>query len=256
MTEISLDIEIKNILNSIGIYDVGFASVDLWDSDPLVSSRINPESRPSSILQHSKTAIVFGIPIPYATLQTAPSIAYSQMYGAINTMLDQAALRLSMELMARGYSAMPIPRDGYHGIKGLRESSSAFFSHRHASYLAGMGTFGVNNVIITPNHGPRIRWVTVLTDADLPSGKPLDKEVCIHCDKCVKACPNSALRSGHYPQIITNKDACIDRSEELAKQKISPCGLCIAVCPIGIKKNAPKPSEESVDVIRSYVYKG
>ena len=248
-----LESDLRTIARSMGIVDIGFASADLWDSDPLVTSRIVPGGRPKSIMIGCRSAIILGIPISNATVQTAPSIAYNHAYKNINTMLDIAAQRIAMELMARGFEAMPIPRDGYHGITGLRDTASAFFSHRHAAYLAGMGTFGVNNVIITPRNGPRIRWVTILTDAELESGRPLTEEVCIHCNKCVKACPQNALRPGHYPDCITDKERCIDRSEMLAKKGISPCGLCVAACPIGLTERSARPTQESKEIIQSYV---
>ena len=245
--------EIVDIARQLGIIDIGFADACLWDSDPLVSGRIATMNRPASIMQGSKTAIVMGIPIPHSTLMTAPSIAYNQMYKNVNSMLDMAAHRITMELMARGYQAMPIPRDGYHGIQGLRDTPSAFFSHRHAAYLAGLGTFGVNNIIITPRNGPRIRWVTVLTDAVIEGSGPMEKEVCIHCNRCVRICPQKALRPGNYPDCITDKDRCIDRSEMLAKKGISPCGLCIAVCPVGLPDDAtPGPTDEAKAMIQSY----
>ena len=248
--------EITDIARRLGIVDIGFADVALWDTDPIVSGRIAQKNRPASVMQGSRTAIVLGIPIPYSTLLTAPSIAYNHMYKNINAMLDMAAQRVSMELMAMGYQAMPVPRDGYHGIQGLRDVPAAFFSHRHAAYLAGMGTFGVNNIIITPRNGPRIRWVTVLTDAVIEGDGPLEEEVCIHCNRCVKACPQNALRPGRYPECITDKERCIDRSEILAKQGISPCGLCIAACPVGLPKGiVTGPTDEAKDEIRSYVKK-
>lgn len=250
---IRLKEKLKAVAESCGIYEIGFADVSLWDSDPLVLSRISPERRPSSILSGSKTVIVIGIPISQAVLDTAPSIAYAHAYKNINAMLDMATQRIAMELMNLGYDAMPLPRDGYHGIGGLRESPTAFFSHRHAAYLAGLGTFGNNNVILTEKYGPRIRFSSVITNAELSCGKPMEKDLCLYCNKCVKACPSEALDSGMYPKFITRKESCIDYSEILAKQGISPCGRCIAACPVGRKQNAGTPSEESIAVIRRYV---
>ena len=134
----SIGKKLKEILRGMGIEVVGFAPVSGWDTDPLVSSRVAPVSRPRSIMKNARSVIVIGIPISPATLGTAPSIAYSEAYKVINTMLDQSSQRVAMELMALGYDAMPIPRDGYHGLDGLRESPNAFFSHRHAAYLAGL----------------------------------------------------------------------------------------------------------------------
>ena len=253
---VDLKNELVGIARSMGIIDIGFADTGLWSTDPIVSGRIRPANRPTSVMQGSRTAVVMGMPLPYATLATAPSIAYSQMYKNVNSMLDIAAHRMAVELMARGFQSMPIPRDGYHGINGLRDSPDAFFSHRHAAYLAGMGTFGTNNVIITPRNGPRIRWVTVLTDAVIEGGGPMKDDVCIHCNRCVKACPVDALVPGNYPDVITRKTGCIDRAEILARQGISPCGLCIAACPVGLPKgSALRPSDEAKAEIQSYVKK-
>ena len=244
--------KLKEVLRGMGIEVVGFAPVSAWDTDPLVSSRIEPVSRPKSIMKNARSVIVIGIPISPATLSTAPSIAYAEAYKVINTMLDQTSQRVAMELMALGYDAMPIPRDGYHGLDGLRESASAFFSHRHAAYLAGLGTFGENNMLISAEYGPGIRYTSILTDAELPYGYPLGSEVCIHCGQCVRACPKGALTRGLYPENITDKDKCIDRSAELNEKGISPCGLCISVCPIGKTYNGTYQTPEALERIRSY----
>jgi epoxyqueuosine reductase QueG len=51
--------------------------------------------------------------------------------------------------------------------------------------------------------------------------------------RCVKSCPVSALGGDAYPAGLTNKDACSARSEALLRRFISPCGICIKVCPVG-----------------------
>ena len=248
----SVDKKLKEVLGNLGIEVVGYAPVSSWDNDPLVSDRVAPVSRPSSIMKNARSVIVIGIPVPEATIDTAPSIAYAEAYKVINTMLDQATQRIAMELMIMGFDAMPIPRDGYHGLKGLRESPTAFFSHRHAAYLAGLGTFGENNLLLSPEYGPMIRYSSVITSAVLPYDYPLAAEVCIHCGMCVRNCPVGALSRGEYPENITDKSKCIDRSADLAAEGISPCGLCIAVCPIGRALNKKHQSDEALELIRSY----
>ena len=56
--------EITDIARHLGIVDIGFADVALWDTDPIVSGRIARKNRPASVMQGSRTAIVLGIPIP------------------------------------------------------------------------------------------------------------------------------------------------------------------------------------------------
>ncbi len=248
----SLMDRISELCRSMGIVDLGVADPEAWDSDQLVSSRISQECRPLSIMPDARSVIVIGIPIQQTVLDTAPSIAYRHLYSTVNTMLDQCAQRIAMELISEGFRAVAIPRDGYHGISGLMERPDAFFSHRHSAYLAGLGSFGQNNVILTRRYGPRIRFTSVITSAELPAGNPSGEDLCIGCGLCMEACPSKAIPDSPYPLGITDKPACVAESARLAAMSISPCGRCISVCPVG-KESGPSPTDEAIRRIREYV---
>ena len=59
-----------------------------------------------------------------------------------------------------------------------------------------------------------------------------------------------AHASGTSPQ--TGYYAVLQAAGELAAKGVSPCGRCIAVCPIGDDR-CPSPTDEAIDLIRSYV---
>lgn len=244
---------IKDVARAMGITDVSVADASAWDTDPLVSSRIAVPGRPLSILPTAKSVIVIGVPLQKAILATAPSIYYKSLYDTVNILLDQAGERIALELGAEGFDAVYVPRDGYHGLAGLKMYQSAFFSHRHAAYLAGMGTFGINNAILTPDHGPRMRFTSIITSAELPSGGPMKRELCIKCRKCTKACPGEAIGDKPYPESVVRKERCLEVSAELAAKGISPCGRCIAVCPVGRDNSDPVPTDAAIAEIRKYV---
>ena len=136
-------------------------------------------------------------------------------------------------LTADGHPSVWIPRDGYGSISVLLETPVAFFSHRHAAFLAGLGNFGTNNMLLTPEFGPRVRFASILTSAEIKPDPLLEKPLCIRCQRCVEACPVHALDEGDYPAALTDKKTCAIRSEALAKRFMSPCGICIKVCPVG-----------------------
>ena len=104
----------------------------------------------------------------------------------------------------------------------------------------------MNNAIITPEYGPRIRFGSVLTAADLPPDPLREDDLCTRCMKCVEACPAGALDGRDYPEGRTDKAACTENSADLARRRISPCGICIAVCPVGEDRQhyAPAGGEE------------
>ena len=243
---------IEEVCRGLGIFDVGTADAGMWDTDPLVSARIGRGGRPRDLMPDARSVIVIGIPIQRTVLNTAPSILYNHLYNTVNTMLDQAAERIALELMSMGHHAVAIPRDGYHGLAGLRDDPSAFFSHRHAAYLAGMGTFGYNNMLLTEKYGPRIRLASIVTSAQLRSGSPMDRQLCTGCRKCVRECPANAVSDAGYPDGTTKKQRCVGISASLAAKGVSPCGRCIAVCPIG-NDRCPPPTDEAIRLIRSYV---
>jgi epoxyqueuosine reductase len=211
---------------------VGIANVERWEDPPFLPW-MPEEFYPQSIFPEARSVIVIGLPIPLPVLETAPSIYYRELYNTVNSLLDQYTYRLASFLTDQGYPSVFVPRDGYGGIQVLLQNPIAFFSHRHAAYLAGLGVFGVNNMILTPEYGPRVRFGSIFTTAELPPDPILDVALCTRCMQCVQMCPSGALETKDYPQGRTDRYACAAHSAELNTRYISPCGICIKVCPIG-----------------------
>jgi epoxyqueuosine reductase len=223
---------ITKFCSGLGVPLVGCAPAERWEAPP-IEPLVPEEFFPASIVPETRTVIVIGIPVSLPAVETSPSIWYHEEYRTVNTLLDINAHRIASWLNARGYASVALPRDGYGHISILKERPLAFFSHRHAAFLAGLGTFGVNNVILTPAFGPRVRFTSVFTEAVIPPDPVQEEPLCTRCMLCVRACPVHALPGDDYPEGLTDKRACAARSEELFRRSISPCGLCIRVCPVG-----------------------
>ncbi len=211
---------------------VGIASIDRWKKPPF-SPWVPEEFYPQSIYPEAKSVIVIGLPITLPVLETSPSVYYRELYNTVNTLLDQYTYKIANFLTDIGYPSIFVPRDGYGNIQVLLENPIAFFSHRHAALLAGLGTFGVNNMILTPEYGPRVRFGSIFSTAELTPNAVLETELCTRCMLCVKKCPSNAINKEDYPTGLIDKKACSSYSVELNKSYISPCGICIKVCPIG-----------------------
>lgn len=164
-------------------------------------------------------------------------------YDVTNQLLDQIAVRLAGVLQREGYHAFPVPASRRTDDGEIR----SVFSHKLAAHLAGLGWIGKSCLLVTPNHGPRVRWVSVLTDAPLkPSGSPM-KPRCGDCTACVDICPQHSFTGRMFDpddprEARFNAAACDRYFEELQKSGgVAVCGLCLYVCPYGKRIESAHP---------------
>ena len=211
---------------------MGVASAESWEVAPF-HPWVPPAFQPRSIWPEVNSVIVIGLPIDLPIIETTPSIYYHELYKTVNTLLDHTAYRLARFLDEKGFPSIYLPRDGYGSLSVLSSSPYAFFSHRHAAYLAGLGNFGVNNMLLTPQYGPRVRFTSIFTTAELPADKLMEERLCVRCMRCARSCPVRALDEEDYPQGLAHKEVCSKYNEQLYRRHISPCGVCIKVCPVG-----------------------
>jgi epoxyqueuosine reductase len=160
---------------------------------------------------------------------------YDYLYYTVNQSLDRMALHLSSILNSNGFQTLLIPASDTIDSKKVR----GLFSHKLSARLAGLGWIGPSCLLITPELGPRVRWVTVLTDALLAPDSPIPDQ-CGECQKCVEACPPNAFTGRPFDPSESREarfdvQRCIDYRIHL-KDKITGvrvCGMCIHVCPVG-----------------------
>lgn len=213
-----------------GVDLVGFAPVKRWDE----ANEVPPDFRPQAIWSPAKTVIVMGLAMPLPIVETTPSVVHMELYKSANQELDQLAYDLTRYLNRSGYASFFFPRDGFGSMKALRENNRAAFSHVMAAKYAGLGTIGASHCLLTPEFGPRVRFVSVFTAAELAPDAMIERELCIQCGACAKCCPKKAIRM-RPDRVIGDYDslACLEMAEELTARKCYPCGICTKVCPIG-----------------------
>lgn len=111
------------------------------------------------------------------------------------------------------------------------------FSHRHAAVAAGLGTFGLSNLLLTPQYGPRIRLVSLITAAPLLSDPLLQQPVCLgeSCSLCLTGCNGGDVFGEAYTLDLAgqasrlariDKKACLRGAESCYKK-------CLTACPVG-----------------------
>ena len=133
---------------------------------------------------------------------------------------------------------------------------------KDAAVMAGLGCIGKNNMLVTPEYGPRVRLRAALLDLKLPATGPSDFDPCPQCDKpCRKICPQNAFqkkiqidnplgvnelpaRTGVYSRPLCKNQMELDRenasitqdeNQDRAEKVVKCCRLCETACPVGKK---------------------
>jgi epoxyqueuosine reductase QueG len=135
------------------------------------------------------------------------------------------------------------------------------FSHRHAATRAGLGEFGYNNLVLTPQFGSRQRFNSIITEAELVPDPLIEKPICRRdaCRLCQQACYMGVITMRDDPQVrdyrsvdVVHKDIifidtpaksdprlCDTRRHRQLNPPVR--GDCARVCPVAkTKKRLPK----------------
>ena len=230
MYDARLKTDIYNKAKELGAEIVRSCSVCSWEQEAIQA----PEFWPQNIWPWAKNVIVLAIPLFYPMASTAPSMLYQEQYDTSNRIMDNISYFLAKYIMIeKKYRAFFFPRDCYDNIRVLLKNPAAAFSHVVAGYYAGVGTFGDSHNLITKEFGPRVRLVSVITDAPIEPDSKYEKNLCIHCKKCLTLCPAKCYTEDGNNLYKMDKDKCTEYHIELVNQHHWPCGHCATFCPVG-----------------------
>lgn len=208
------------------------------------------ETRPSDLLHKFPRAISMAVQLSNGIMNeivSGPTELYSQHYKRVNNLLDDIACRVTGFIQDNGGNALPIPASQIL----CEERFISYISHKAVAVNAGLGWQGKSLLLVTPEYGPRVRLVTVLTDMLIPADSPV-KNRCGKCSICTDACPAQAIKgvptSLHYSSRneAIDFDACVDHlNTHSGFGHLAPyiCGVCVSSCPWG-KKNKKATSTE------------
>jgi epoxyqueuosine reductase QueG len=190
--------------------------------------------RPQDFMPWIRSIIVIGVVIPKGCVQPLPMgrPEYTNTLMAGTATLRVIAFRIARDLEKQGYLASLVPTEGseFGTWYADKETLKADLSLKYAAWLAGIGEYGLNQLLITRETGPRIRMTAILTDAalepDHPTGKSFIRPECASCRKCVNVCPVKALSADGTIQAHLCRDCMFTTLGGLR------CGMCLRVCPL------------------------
>lgn len=171
------------------------------------------------------------------------SETWARSYEVTNAMFPAINERIIATLKSHGKRG-EVPREA--GVFD-REKLISYYSQRHMAYAAGLGTFGMNNMLITPA-GCCGRFSSVISDVTLKWDVPLKEELCLYkregsCGVCMKVCEAKALGENDFDRKACYK-VCSRNAEIYTFEESSygggagseVCGKCISLSPCAFMK--------------------
>lgn len=160
-----------------------------------------------------------------------PTRTYQYHYRQVNLLLDHIGLLIASYIQRMGRSAFPVPSSQILD----RDTCKGHISHKAVARLAGLGWIGRSNLLVTGEHGARVRYATVLTDLALPwdrpaAGDPADCTGCGNCRACVDACPGGAIGDAVADFSLAKCLETIDRVRLAENVGSRICGICVRAC--------------------------
>ncbi len=193
----SLTADLKNLAREEGADLVGVASVERFAEAPKMT-------HPRGILPDARSVVVIAIKYPDAAIdQWGKPLAESmffyqsvQLYMS-TTVMPMIQFKVYRFLEKAGYLALPIAPSGFFRYRDYKDVKGGFiadFSHRHAAVAAGLGEFGRQGLLLTPDFGVRQRLCSIITNAPLAEDPLFEgPALCDGCDACLKVCPVNAF---------------------------------------------------------------
>ncbi|NTV89165.1 MAG: epoxyqueuosine reductase [Clostridiales bacterium] len=169
-------------------------------------------------------------------IKDGPTFEYYYEYESLNTKLNSLGEFAERFLREKGFEALAKTQE----VVVIDEATrSTELPHKTVATRAGVGWIGKCALLVTEKFGSAVRIISVLTNAGLETGIPINDSKCGDCIECVKICPAGAplgenwdvnkYRDEFYNAFECRK-AARERSMRIGINE-SHCGLCILACP-------------------------
>jgi epoxyqueuosine reductase len=237
--------EIQEIAQSMGITMLGFTTVDRLLELPtgkvldIVEHKnvldLFPKTKSVIIAMYRIWDPIFNVVVMGPIWQkkgTSLQNQGSEFYQLYSQVLDSKAWVLANHLNRIGYDS----------------TVSRGLALKPAATIAGLGIKGKNTLILNLEHGPFIRFTSILTEAEFEPDEPTSGDLCGDCTRCIDACPTKALRpyeinirrcltyaaENQFSELVEDDVRELERKliKKATLNSFSECTICQDACPV------------------------
>lgn len=219
--------QLKEFLLAEGAALVGFADMTVLPEEKRFSL---PNAVSIGVIYHKETI---------ETISEYPTRVYCDEYKALNKKLDALAEACAEKLRQMGFKAIARTTGTVESWQNSNDIET-LLPHKTAARLSGLGWIGKSALLVNDRFGSMVRYTTVLTDAPLETGVPIDESRCGNCMACTNACPGSAVKGKNWAvgaarneilNAVRCRETAHSRSLEKLGEDVTICGKCIFICP-------------------------
>lgn len=236
--------QVKDFAKAAGADLCGVANIERFEGAP-------EQMDPRFIFPEARSAVVLARRIPrgvYRGIEEGTHWSNYTVFGynRLNSwFLPKAQYDTACFIEDHGFEAAPIPNDYAASSvsfatgapkpdysRPVREglpNPDVLVDFRIAAFAAGLGEIGYSKVFLTPEFGPRQRFVLLMTDAPLQPDPIVEPgTICDRCLACVRECSGEAISADEVERI------------EVAGRTIKWGKLDVTKCSIAYRGGAPE----------------
>lgn len=216
---------------------------------------------PEDLLPGASIVVSYFLPYPPEIPETncdadgPASSEWAMAYRETNILFSRLNEAVTEELRTLDQNGSPCRKTGLPAVRAALplsfasmddETVTSRWSQRHVARIAGLGTFGLNNMLITEK-GCCGRYSSFITDLQAPADDVLREEACLSrrfgedaCGLCVKRCYVGALTADGFDRFICSDVCGINQQFHDPDMKYgvdsSVCGKCLIGLPCTFRR--------------------
>jgi epoxyqueuosine reductase len=213
---------IKELALKLGADLCGIAPVERFENAP-------SGFHPYDIYPGTRSVIVIAKRETESTLYSKSPVPYTFSTEIALHKVFSITIELVYQIERAGFIAIPVPSEPYEYWDASTMTGKGILSLKHAGYLAGLGVFGKNTLLVNQKYGNLIRLGAILTNSNLEGDALQTFKLCSDtCELCIKNCPVNAIDSDHV-----NQSKCRPNSSTVNNKgyELYTCNNCRKVCP-------------------------
>lgn len=224
---------------------VGIASAQDALFEKLRDVADSQHALPSDLLPGASSVIAYFLPFQKRLGKENGSVgplatrSWAEAYVMTNRLIHSVNERLARAVRDLGGEACVTPATHNFDVERLVSG----WSHKHVAYIAGIGTFGHNRLLITAS-GCCGRLGSLVTTLELPSTPRLEVDWCLlkagrSCLACARRCPCGALQADGFDRHACYRQLLLNDAHHSDLPLVDVCGKC--ACEMPCSHSIPAP---------------